>query len=37
MLAEMDTSDGQKYIVDVGASVPYVRPASQIDPDEIWN
>ena len=37
MLAEMDTSDGQKYIVDVGASVPYVRPATQIDPDEIWN
>ena len=36
MLDEMDTSAGQKYIVDVGASVPYVRPADQFDLDEIW-
>lgn len=36
MLAEMPTDAGQKYIVDVGASVPYVRPADQLDPDEIW-
>lgn len=36
MLAEMPTDEGQKYIVDVGATVPYVRPADQIDLDEIW-
>ncbi len=37
MLAEMPTDAGQKYIVDVGASVPYVRPTEQMDPDEIWD
>lgn len=37
MLAEMDTDAGQKYIVDVGASIPYVRPADDMDLDEIWS
>lgn len=37
MLEKMGTDSGEKYIVDLGASVPYARPATQIDPDEIWN
>lgn len=37
ILSKMGATDGQKFIVDVGASTPYGREDDQTDPDQIWD